>query len=144
MDFSKKIRRKRILRFFVFSKKIASKKKIEKKALELTVHRVIFFKKIKCSISFGHFHQLYIRELINDWFHFGWYNFLKSYFEHQKKKPKWLWKITILTFLICCPVDKIYFLYTYTFFVFRSFLDQKRPQIFRFSKKLNCRKISMP
>ena len=44
MDFSKIFRRKRILRFFVFSKKIASKK-IKKKAILLTVHQVIIFKK---------------------------------------------------------------------------------------------------
>ena len=32
----------------------------------------------------------------------------------------------------------------YTFFVFRSFFDEKRPLIFRFSKKVNFREIYMP
>ena len=71
------------------------------------MHRVIFFKKIKCSISFGHLHQLYIRELINEWFHFGWYNFLEIFLW----TPKEVTKMTLKN-------DKIYSLYTYILFSF--------------------------
>ena len=118
---------------FGFFEKFSSKKDFEifrffdKNSIEKNRKKGIFFLqrsfpyKCGCWENVQHFWLVAKPEKSkNEWFYFGWYNFLEIFLWTPKE--------------VTLKKDKIYSLYT--FFVFRSFFDEKRPLIFRFSKKL--------
>ena len=134
MDFSKNFRRKRIFRFFVFSIKMASKNNRKKMHFFWQNWYISWFNWggsickslcVKTDFLVGDSLEWEKGELP-----------VNSVLVHTIQL--WLRKMTPHLPYFCLNFSK------YTFFVFRSFFDEKRPLIFRFSRKLNCREISMP